>query len=582
MSIGRNQPCPCGSGKKYKHCCLASGRFEPGGLKPAAAPAPRPAQQFEHAKAAFNRQDNKRAWRSLRPLLEAKEPYPGALGLACRLAMRERAFDKACEYGERALAQQPNNAATLYNFATAAANAGRQAEAIDCYERALTLNSGLVQVHHNLANTLRDVGRTGEALDHYRRAFDAGGLPLSTLGNVLLNIQLFCGDEHEELYQRHCRLGEILTERAPRLNTAAPHTRSDTRIRLGYLSPRFSCEIVGYFFKPIFDHHNRDEFELYLYSATPREDAMTAYFRDGADVWLDVANMDDAQLAQRIRDDGIDVLVDLAGHAPESRIGALAAKPAPIQISMLDYFDTTGLPAMDYFVSDRFSTPEQGPQRFSETLLYLDQPRLVYEAPDYAPEVAARDPDAPLVFGSFNRAHKIGPPVLEAWSKLLQAVPQARLLLKAGAFDSPDVCANLAGQFESRGISRERIEFRGASPHIELLAQYGDMDIALDTFPYNGGLTTCEALWMGVPVLTRLGQRLIGRQSGAMLSSVGLDDFVASSTQAFVDKGRHWANERAQLGTLRGQLRARMAAASLTDGASYTRDFESHLKRFMA
>lgn len=281
--------------------------------------------------------------------------------------------------------------------------------------------------------------------------------------------------------------------------------------------------------------------------------------------------------------DEIDILIDLAGHAPENRLTALAAKPAPVQVSMLDYFDTTGVPAIDYLVTDRVSTPPESPQRFTERCLVLDQPRLVYEAPSYAPPVTVRPATAgELVFGSFNRHEKTSTAVLEAWTALLRAVPDARLLLKNRAFAEAELRDSFLARFTERGIAPERIEFRPASPHGEMLAEYGDMDIALDTFPYNGGLTTCEALWMGTPVLTLEGSRIISRQSSAMLQSVGLHDFVARTQDEFVSKGVYWSAHREALVALREGLRARVAAAPLTDGAAYARALEGKLHEAMA
>jgi predicted O-linked N-acetylglucosamine transferase (SPINDLY family) len=355
------------------------------------------------------------------------------------------------------------------------------------------------------------------------------------------------------------------------------------KIRLAYLSPRFSREIVGYFFKPLFDHHDREQFEIHLYCATPRTDDMTDYLSQRADGWTLVGDLSDTALCRRIAEDEIDILVDLAGHAPENRMTALARKPAPVQISMLDYFDTTGLPTMDYYVTDSFSTTPDSPQRFTEELIILDQPRLVYEAPDYAPPVAERPSQASgLVFGSFNRHHKIVPRVVETWSGLLRAVEDSRLVLKGGHFTAADVQENFLRQFEKHGVEGARIEFRGASSHQALLAEYGDIDIALDTFPYNGGLTTCEALWMGVPVITILGDRIISRQTAGMLEAVDLGEFVAADADEFAAIGKHWSEHREQLNGVRAGLRQRMAASPLTDGATYTADFEAHLRRIWA
>lgn len=575
MSTGRNDPCPCGSGKKYKRCCQASGQFaeleKPSQLNPQ--------QQMEIAKSAFSIGDMSRARRALEPLLRRSRVAAPVWALACRIEMGEKNFVKAGEYIARSVELEPDNYSYLYNYATALALSGEQEKAVTLYERTLAVKPDLWIAYHNLAHSLRDLGRSSEAVECYLRAFYSGTLNIATMSQILLSLHLFCIDEHEQLFAMHCKLGEEIAAQNPPLDPGERSASKREKIRLAYVSPRFSREIVGYFFKPLFDHHDRDKFEIYLYCATPRKDELTDYFATKADKWIAIGNMSDSAMCQQVVDDEIDILIDLAGHAPENRMTAIARKPAPIQVSMLDYFDTTGVKALDYYVTDHFSTPENTPQQFTERLIYLKQPRLVYEAPDYAPEVALRVPVGGLVFGSFNRHHKIVPRVVETWSALLRAVPDSRLLLKSAQFSSADVQKSFLKRFAASGIDRERIEFRGSSPHADMLAEYGDVDIALDTFPYNGGLTTCEALWMGVPVITLLGERIISRQTAGMLHAVGLPQFVAASEEQFAAIGKYWSAHREELHTLRGKLRDTMAASPLTDASAYTADFEGHLQR---
>lgn len=575
MSTGRNDPCPCGSGKKYKRCCQGSGEF----AEPEKSPQLTPRQQLDIANSAFSLGDISRARQALEPLINRSRVSAGVWALACRIEMGEKNFVKARDCIARAVELEPENYSYLYNYATALALSGEQEKAVLMFERALAVKPDLWVAYHNLAHALRDLGRSSEAVERYLRAFYSGELNIGTMSQILLSMHLFCMDDHDKLFAMHCKLGEEIAAQNPRVDPAPRVIRKGEKIRLGYLSPRFSREVVGYFFKPLFDNHNRENFEIYLYCATPRKDELTEYLSAKADKWIDIGKMSDSALCQQVVDDEIDILLDLAGHAPENRMTAIARKPAPIQISMLDYFDTTGVAALDYYVTDHFSTPDDTPQQFTERLIYLNQPRLVYEAPDYAPPVAIREPSGGLVFGSFNRHHKIVPQVVQTWSALLRAVPDSRLLLKSPRFSSADVQKNFLERFAACGIDKARIEFRGSSPHVEMLAEYGDIDIALDTFPYNGGLTTCEALWMGTPVLTLLGNRIISRQTAGMLHAVGLPQFVAGSETQFAEIGKYWSEHREQLNSLRGELRPMMATSSLTDAPAYTRDLEVHLQR---
>jgi len=574
---GRNDPCPCGSGRKFKKCCIDKLSGE-SAQQPVGPPD---AQRLDMARAAMRQHDFGRARQLLQPLLRGKSVDAPTWALAGGVEMQDQQFDAAKNCFERALQIEPGNATYLYNYGTVLAQTGRKEQALDMFKRALSINPALYQAANNMGNTLRDLGRTSEAIACYREVFRQPVRDLGMLSQILLSMQFFCQDNHDELYQLHCELGARIAARVP---ADTPRRRpgpgkAGARIRLGYLSPRFSREIVSYFFKPVFDHHNRDRFELYLYSATTRQDEMTRYFASNADQWTDTASLSDTALCQRIVDDEIDILIDLAGHAPENRITATARKPAPVQVSMLDYFDTTGIPAIDYYVSDAFSTPPDGRQKFSEELILLDQFRLVYEPPDYAPPFRLRESGGDeIVFGSFNRPQKIIPEVIHAWSGLLRATGDSRLLLKGSAFENAEIRTGFQSRFAAEGIDPGRIQFRGPSPHRELLAEYADIDIALDTFPYNGGLTTLEALWMGTPVITLEGERIISRQSAAILNQLGLPELVAHSNGEFAGIGSYWAQHREKLDTLRRSLRARMAASSLTDAAAYTRDLERHLE----
>jgi predicted O-linked N-acetylglucosamine transferase (SPINDLY family) len=580
MSIGRNDPCHCGSGKKYKKCCMASDQGQAATASRAPAP-PTPDEQLQEAKTALARGDLGAARSHLAPLLKRKKVPAPVWALACGIELQARKFTQAREYIEKALQLSPENATYLYNHGTALSLAGKKEQAVKSFRRALAIKPDFYQASNNLANTLRDLGRPEEAVQSYLNVFEQNRHDVNTLNHVLVSLHQFSFTDGDKLFDLHCELGRRLAEQVP-YNTPQRCLTDKTeggKIRLGYLSPRFSREIVGYFFKPVFDHHDRSRFEIYLYSATEKTDDFTDHFKTGADKWTDITTLSDGQLCQVLVDDEIDILIDLAGHVPGNRIGALARKPVPIQISMLDYFDTTGVEAMDYYVTDHFSTPENGSQRFVEELIYIDQPRLVYEPPDFAPSVQLRPADTEsLVFGSFNRLEKISQQVVVAWSTLLQEVAQSKLILKSAAFDHADVVENYTRMFTEQGVNKGQLEFRGKSPHVEMLSEYSDIDIALDTFPYNGGLTTLEALWMGTPVITLVGERIISRQSAGMLQALDLADFIARDTADIVSKARYWADHREALNELRKGLRERMAGSSLTDGKAFTRDLEQHLQ----
>jgi predicted O-linked N-acetylglucosamine transferase (SPINDLY family) len=290
-----------------------------------------------------------------------------------------------------------------------------------------------------------------------------------------------------------------------------------------------------------------------------------------SDGWRDAQDDCDEALSRRIGDDRIDILIDLAGHAPGGRLLALARKPAPVIVTWLDYFDTTGLETVDYLIGDSIETPKDGSQQFTEQVVLLDPCRFCYTPPSYAPEVApapmARN--GYITFGSFNRLSKLAEPVIALWAAVLRALPTSRLLLKNAAFADPRTHERFVELFARHQVAAERLELRLNSPHAQMLGEYADVDIALDPFPYNGGLTTCEALWMGVPVLTLLGNAMISRQSAAMLDAGGLSGWTAANEKEFVRRAADAAGSPQVLADLRAGMRAQLQTSALLDARAF-------------
>jgi pentatricopeptide repeat protein len=586
MSEGpsRNAPCPCGSGKRYKHCCGA-----------VAPPSPAAPQAMQTPSVPSAEQIN--------PLLaRAVESYNrGAFGLAAeccdtvltcegttafqRLAAAEvggsactqlNNHERARELYLIALSIDSDRVQTLHNLGL---NAGLLEDfdaAIGYWDKLLSLEPGNMNAYTNMANVLRKLGRWREAKELYERVVKSGHADETVCASYLMSLHYNVADPDESC-DAHV---DWAARFAPASNMAGRVHHNDRspgrRIRLGYFSPDFSRKVAGHFIRPLIAHHDHGRFELYLYSNTEIEDDYTGWFRGHCDKWTDIRGMDPKQVADAITTDRIDVMVDLAGHTKGNILPALSYKPAPIQITMLDYFDTTGVAAIDYFVSDEYHSPADSPQRFVETLIRLPTIRLCYQPVDIAPPV--RDLPALrngfVTFGSFNRREKVTPDVIALWSRVLHAVARSRLVLKGSFFDKADVQRSILDAFAAHDIVADRIEFRGRSAHRDLLEEYGDLDIGLDTFPWNGGLTTCEALLMGVPVMALEGDRIIGRQSAAMMHAVGLDDFIAADEDGYVEIARRWSGDIEGLARLRRELRQRLQESPLCDGKRYTRSLE--------
>ena len=385
----------------------------------------------------------------------------------------------------------------------------------------------------------------------------------------------------ETVAAEHRRAGAALMALAPN-SPALPFANPrdpGRRLRVGYVSPDFRRHSVSYFLEPLLAAHDRAGFEIFCYAEVIQPDEVTARLQRHADHWLITAGMPDDALAARIRADGIDILIDLAGHTAGNRLPLFARRPAPIQATWLGYPNTTGLPAIDYRLADAISDPPGwGDALASETLLRLPGGFLCFGPPVHAPP-----PGVPpclaagaVTFGSFNNPAKISLPTIESWSAILKRLPDARLLLKSRQLVDAMTWVLLRTRFAERGIPANRVDMLGfQADTVSHLEVYHRVDIALDPFPYNGATTTCEALWMGVPVVTLAGDRHAARVGASLLSRVGLDGLIAASRDEYVERAVDLAGDRERLAALRSTLRPDMAASSLCDATAFARGVEA-------
>lgn len=354
---------------------------------------------------------------------------------------------------------------------------------------------------------------------------------------------------------------------------------ADRPLRIGYVSADLCQHTVGLFVKGVLKAHDPSRVQVFAYSAGQVKDWVTDEVRAVATL-RDVSVLDDAALAAQIRADGIDVLVDLSGHTAGSRLTAFAHRPAPVMVSWLGYFATTGLPTMDAVLLDEWHAPPSTEAQFVEPILRLPSGRFCYQPVPWAPAEVALPPverNGYITFGCFNNTAKFNVGVFDAWAQVLQTVPDARLILKWRTFNDEAFRQQVTDAFVARGIPAERIELRGPSFHADLLKEYADIDIALDPFPFTGGLTSCEALWMGVPVITWPQSRVVSRQTWAFLNQIGLPELAAQDANDYVRIAAELANDRARLAHLRATLRDRMRASPLMDVAGFTRQLEDTL-----
>ena len=541
-----------------------------------------------------------------------KRDYTEAyLNLGTALRAQGKSEAAVLEY-ERALTTSPGNAEVHKYLGDAFMDLGKLGEAVVHYQRAIVIRPHYGDAHNNLANAYRNLGNLEEAVCEFKFALSFQPdhpATLTNLGTALkdqgrleealtqferaLALQpnliaafdnlLFCHMYDErlspaDLIALHCAFNDRYGRVTP-LRSCQKPDREQRRLKIGYVSGDFRQHSVSSFFEPLLRAHDRQAMEIFCYAEVKANDEITERLKGLADHWRVTVGLSDELVAAQIAEDDIDILVDLAGHTAGNRLPVFARKPAPVQVTWLGYPYKTGLSAIDYRLVDSITDPDDDvPPVGSEKLVRLQSPFVCYGPPVNAPQ-PGRPPNfdgGPITFGSFNNPAKLSDATVAAWAILLERLPQSRLLLKGLPFADAATRRLYQARFGDHGVAAERIELLGkvsdASQH---LALYRELDVALDPFPYNGVTTTCEALWMGVPVVTLLGTRHSGRVGATLLTSVGLEDLIASDLESYVTIAAEIASDLVRRTELRKSLRPRMASSVLCDASRFARNVEA-------
>jgi protein O-GlcNAc transferase len=449
---------------------------------------------------------------------------------------------------------------------------GRLDEALEYIQRAASLAGVHPGVQCNLSAVLLETGRAPEAIAAARRGLAVAPDYVALRDALIMNLHYDPRATREDIRQElecwQARFGE------PLRGVIRPHTNDrnpDRRLRVGYVSPDFRQHSAGRFMAPLLAHHDRQAVEVICYAHIVVPDDMTVRLRSLADGWRSIVGMSDEAVADQIRADGIDVLVDLAMHTAGNRLPVFARKPAPVQVTWLAYPGSTGLRTIDYRLSDDVIDPIESTDSYVEATMRLET-YWCYEPPNEEP-VAALPADRThhVTFGSLNMSAKISEPALGTWGRLLARVPGSRLLLHAGAGDHR---ARILACLNREGVTHDRVMFVERVSLIEFLRRHGDIDIGLDPYPFCGGTTTCDALWMGVPVVTLRGATPVGRSGSSLLTRVGLSEWIANSPEDYVKLAAELAGDRDRLRGLRTTLRQRMRESILLDGRRFARCME--------
>jgi protein O-GlcNAc transferase len=487
-------------------------------------------------------------------------------------------WSEAAASSRRALELDPSNKNDWNKLGLACRELGNVAEAARCFDQALKLAPDSPASLANSAAARRELGKIDESLALYQRARALVPDNPHLLSAYLFTLNLSTRPSREEIFREHLAYDRLLggsrPERGPARRNAV-----DGKLRIGYLSPDLRFHAVAFFLEPVLAHHDRNHFEISCYYVHPQHDGMSHRLRQLSDRWVDCAGWSTADIAQRIESDGIDILVDLAGHTAGSRIDVLAEKPAPVLATWLGYLNTTGLKCVDYRITDRHTDPPGLTEGFhTETLIRLPESQWCRQKPESGIEAgplpAAQD--GVVRFGSFNRSFKLSPDVLALWALVLQRLPASTLLF-AGV--EADCREDIRQAFSAAGVDAARLDFAGRVSVARFHELHHRVDIALDSYPYSGATTTFDSLWMGVPVLSLAGNAPMSRSTASILVTLGMGDWVAHSKEEYIELAARHAGDLAALAALRAGLRKKLENSILMDGGRFTRQVEDLYRR---
>jgi protein O-GlcNAc transferase len=539
----------------------------------------------QHAQAHYNAGIALRAQRNyagavgyFQAALRIKPDYADAQDSLAHAYLALGRLAEAAETFRSALKVYPQKPELHSNLGSVYQALGRLTDAEACYREALRLRPGIEIAYENLGSVLCAQGRADEGVNCFRTGLRNNPRDERAHSNLLLTLNYLPELDQVTVLREHLAWGTAHRLAAASIQVYANSRDPERRLRVGYVSQDFRAHSVAYFIEPLLRAHNPDVVETFCYANVPHPDATTTRLQSIAGHWRDIYGLPDEHVANHIRNDNIDILVDLAGHTGGNRLNVFLYKPAPVQVTYLGYPNTTGLSEIDYRLTDSQADPDGQDRFYTEKLVRLNRCFLCYQPMEGAPPVAPPPAEERgyITFGTFNNLAKINKHVIRVWSEIMRAVPNSRLMIKNHSLTDIPTRERYLGMFAEQGIDHARIELLGNIPdtreHLEL---YAKLDIALDTFPYNGTTTTCEALWMGVPVITLAGRTHAGRVGCSLLTAVGLFECIAKDAKEYVEITVALAEDRNHLADLRATMRERVRQSPLCDAFSFAREVEA-------
>lgn len=568
-----NKRCPCGSGKKFKNCCAKQDR------------------QQTHRELITEKHNNASTFYDAGNMDSAHLVYEEILKLVPRdktalfklslIATHQRDYARSAALLRKVIELDPKNPVYYSNLGFVLHEDNRPDEAISVLNKSIALNPNQVDAYLNRANSFTVQGKNDKAISDYRSALNIAPRNSRARANMAYTMNFSPSISESELFKAHREYAYSIETKAPTSHNNDP--TPDRKLKIGYLSSEFRQHSVSYFIEHVLEHHNKNQFEIYAYYNHEIIDDVTKNLIEVCDHWCNISRLSDQAVIHKIRQDGIDILIDLMGYTSNNRLKVLASKPAPLQCEWLGYPNTTGLNTMDYWICDEITNPPGlTDEYYSESLLYLHDCFICFKPPASAPDPgeAARTRNGYITFGSFNNYAKVSDTLLQLWAEILNAIPSSHLLLKSACLGHPSQRQLVTNFFSSRNIEPGRIQLEGYDPsrsgHLE---KYTRMDIALDTFPYNGTTTTCEALWMGVPTITLSGKNHRSRVGKTLLENAGLGELVADSEENYIAIASELANDPDRLSKYHDNLRTILSNSTITDSIKFTASLEVAYKK---
>ncbi len=488
-------------------------------------------------------------------------------------------LEKAIESYNKAIQLQPNYAGFYNNRGVAFQELGQINKAIESYNKAIQLQPDYAKAYNNHGMALLAIGQPEKAIESYKKAIQLQPDYAKAYNNLLMSLNYTSNFNFTDVITIANQFGKFVTEKAKIQFSSYQCLSFPIKLRIGFVSGDLRNHPVGYFLESVLSCINFTMIELIAYPTTPKTDELSKRIKPFFSIWRSIYGKDDETAANLIHADGIHILIDLSGHTKFNRLPMFSLKPSPIQVSWLGYFSTTGVNEIDYLLGDPYLTPPSNEKHFTEKIWRLPETRWCFTPPSVDIEVATLPAlnNEYVTFGCFSNLSKINNKTIKLWAKVINLSPNSRLLLKAKQLSDLPICKSVMQQFVTHGVNSNRIKLETSENREKYFEAYNRVDIMLDTFPFSGGTTSIECLWMGVPILTLAGDSLVSRQGVGILMNAGLPDWIAYNEDEYITKSFSFASDLDKLASLRSRLREQVVDSPLFDAQRFARNFENAL-----